>query len=235
MRQLGSAVRGGGLRAAAEPCSSPCTQPWSPPHPALGGPPLCWSTHGGFLGTEGPSTTPAASWASGAQGGSGMQLLSPPPNVGLNPRLGGAWGQPGPATPLPGAGVALRPPAAVVPGTSDRFYGFWRETAGREAERKQRPPPRPSLQPLCPPHPAPGGPPRPHPEARWGNGAWPPCHGDGGAGGPPHVGMLGGLCPVGIPLQRCCGWGVCQETPLSVGVGGRGMPRGPPVWGCQGL
>lgn len=134
----------------------------SPPRSG-GATPLCQSTRGGFHGTAGPSTRPAASWASSAQGGSGMQLLCPPPNVGLNPRLGGAWGQLGPATPLPGTGVALRPPAAVVPGTSDRFYGFWRETAGREAERKQRPPPRPSLQPLRPPHPAPGGPRAPTP------------------------------------------------------------------------
>lgn len=217
------------------PAAAPAHSHGALPTPLWGGHPSAGAPMGDFLARRGPAPHQQHPGRAALREAAGCSSCPPPPNVGLNPRLGGAWGQPGPATPLPGAGVALRPPAAVVPGTSDRFYGFWRETAGREAERKQRPPPRPSLQPLRPPHPAPGGPPRPHPEARWGNGAWLPCHGDGGAGGPPHVGMLGGLCPVGIPLQRCCGWGVCQETPLSVGVGGRGMPRGPPVWGCQGL
>lgn len=110
----------------------------------------------------------------------------PPPNVGLNPRLGGAWGQLGPATPLPGTGVALRPPAAVVPGTSDRFYGFWRETAGREAERKQRPPPRPSLQPLRPPHPAPGEPRAPTPRLGGATGPGLRAIGTGGWRGGVH-------------------------------------------------
>lgn len=211
------------------------------------------------------------SWRSGAQHRTSSILLclpgkrrsgrhrdaapGPPPH-GCSPQCGAEpqpwggggvpWGQPGPATPIPGAGVALRPPAAVVPGTSDRFYGFSRETAGREAERKQRPPPRPSLEPLRPPHPAPGGPLRP-PRGSvgqwglavpWGRGGWrgtcaegPPC---GDAGGPvPSGNPLAEVLGVGcVPRDPPSVWivGGCPEDALCGDARGFSALRTPPVW-----
>lgn len=114
---------------------------------------------------------------------------------------------------LPPPRRRCRPPAAVVLGTSDRFYGFSGETAWQETEQKHRPrraPPPTLLPALPPPHPA------PHPCTGRGTPSPWGTMGPGPTMVPRGCLVQGGPCPVGSPP---CG-GAGETVPCGTPPGG---------------
>lgn len=134
-------------------------------------------------------------------------------------------GLPAVGPPSPSPRRRCRPPAAVVPGTSDRFYGFWeKEAAWQEAERKHRPcrSPPPTLLAALPP------------TAPCTLSCTPPCTLALQGGLPhPHEGFRGclvqrGACPVEpSPQERVRPSGdIIPKSPLCRMLGGA-SPKAP--------